>query len=140
MPLGVLLGLRMRGQQCQSLLELRVQGHNPCIAEHPVDLLLRQLPVALRLGPLLASGIRSRHAAAARVAAGADRARAMLRGEVPYPPIARTLNFTIMEVGPGTAVFQGTPQLNHYIPLGSVHGGCGSPPCSTRRWVAPCTR
>ncbi|MEO8546365.1 MAG: PaaI family thioesterase [Burkholderiaceae bacterium] len=54
---------------------------------------------------------------------GLEVMQAMLRGEVPYPPMARTLDFTIMEVGPGTAVFQGTPQLNHYNPLGSVHGG-----------------
>jgi uncharacterized protein (TIGR00369 family) len=47
----------------------------------------------------------------------------MLRGELPYPPIARTLGFTIIEVGPGTAVFQGSPQFAHYNPLGSVHGG-----------------
>jgi len=49
--------------------------------------------------------------------------QAMLRGELPYPPISRTLDFMIIEVGPGTAVFQGTPQAAHYNPLGSVHGG-----------------
>jgi uncharacterized protein (TIGR00369 family) len=54
---------------------------------------------------------------------GMEVMQAMLRGELPYPPIARTLDFLIVEVGPGTAVFQGTPQLNHYNPLGSVHGG-----------------
>ncbi len=54
---------------------------------------------------------------------GLEIMQAMLRGELPYPPIARTLNFTIMAVGPGTAVFQGTPMLEHYNPLGSVHGG-----------------
>jgi len=54
---------------------------------------------------------------------GLEMMQAMLRGELPYPPIARTLDFSLLEVGPGTAVFQGTPQLNHYNPLGSVHGG-----------------
>lgn len=54
---------------------------------------------------------------------GLEVMQAMLRGEMPHPPIARTLDFTLMEVGPGMAVFQGTPQLNHYNPLGSVHGG-----------------
>ncbi len=49
--------------------------------------------------------------------------QAMLRGELPYPPISRTLDFMLVEVGPGRAVFQGTPQLAHYNPLGSVHGG-----------------
>ncbi len=54
---------------------------------------------------------------------GLEAMQAMLRGELPYAPIFRTLDITIMEVGPGTAVFQGTPQPNHYNPLGSVHGG-----------------
>ncbi len=48
---------------------------------------------------------------------------AMLAGELPYPHIAETLDFALIEVGPGTATFQGTPQLKHYNPLGSVHGG-----------------
>lgn len=54
---------------------------------------------------------------------GLEMMQAMLRGELPYPPIARTLSFTLVEVGPGSAVFQGTPKLEHYNPLGSVHGG-----------------
>ena len=49
--------------------------------------------------------------------------QAMLAGELPYPHIAETLDFSLIEVAPGTAVFQGTPQLKHYNPLGSVHGG-----------------
>jgi len=47
----------------------------------------------------------------------------MLAGELPYPHIADTLDFGLVEVGYGLAVFQGTPQLKHYNPLGSVHGG-----------------
>ncbi len=49
--------------------------------------------------------------------------QAMLRGDVPSPPIARTLDFMLIEVAFGSAVFQGTPGLGHYNPLGSVHGG-----------------
>lgn len=49
--------------------------------------------------------------------------QAMLEGQLPYPHIADTLDFSIVEVGPGLAVFQGTPQLKHYNPLGTVHGG-----------------
>ena len=49
--------------------------------------------------------------------------QAMLRGEFPYPPIAQTLDFLLIDVGPGHAVFQGTPGLAHYNPLGTVHGG-----------------
>lgn len=48
---------------------------------------------------------------------------AMLRGELPYAHIADTLGFALVEVAPGVAVFQGTPQLGHYNPLGTVHGG-----------------
>ena len=54
---------------------------------------------------------------------GLEILQAMLRGEIPYPPMARTLNFTLLEVGAGRAVFQGTPRFEHYNPLGSVHGG-----------------
>ncbi len=54
---------------------------------------------------------------------GLETMRAMLQGELPYPPIAKTLDFMLMDVGEGSAVFQGTPKLEHYNPLGSVHGG-----------------
>jgi len=48
---------------------------------------------------------------------------AMLSGELPPPPIAETLDFTLVEVTYGRAVFQGRPLRRHYNPLGSVHGG-----------------
>ncbi|MEO7938118.1 MAG: PaaI family thioesterase [Burkholderiaceae bacterium] len=54
---------------------------------------------------------------------GLQMMQAMLRGELPAPPIARTLGFMLIAVGDGTATFQGQPQLDHYNPLGSVHGG-----------------
>jgi len=47
----------------------------------------------------------------------------MLAGELPYPHIADTLDFALVEVAVGRAVFQGVPQLKHYNPLGTVHGG-----------------
>jgi uncharacterized protein (TIGR00369 family) len=47
----------------------------------------------------------------------------MLAGELPYPHIADTLDFALVEVTVGRAVFQGAPQLKHYNPLGTVHGG-----------------
>ena len=49
--------------------------------------------------------------------------QAMLRGELPSPPIARTLDFQLLEVGEGRAVFQGTPGTAHLNPMGTVHGG-----------------
>lgn len=49
--------------------------------------------------------------------------QAMLRGELPYPHIADTMDFHLVEVGPGRAVFQGLPQTRHLNPMGTVHGG-----------------
>ena len=49
--------------------------------------------------------------------------QAMLAGELPYAHIAETLEFALIAVEPGKATFQGTPQLKHYNPLGTVHGG-----------------
>jgi uncharacterized protein (TIGR00369 family) len=49
--------------------------------------------------------------------------QAMLAGELPYAHIAETLDFALIEVARGRAVFQGTPQRKHYNPLGTVHGG-----------------
>jgi uncharacterized protein (TIGR00369 family) len=64
-------------------------------------------------------------AAAAAIAgrSGLGILQAMLRGEIPYPHIAETLDFALIEVEAGRAVFQGTPQLKHYNPMGMVHGG-----------------
>ncbi len=54
---------------------------------------------------------------------GLEMMQAMLAGRLPFPHIADTLDFSLVEVEVGKAVFQGTPQLKHYNPLGSVHGG-----------------
>jgi acyl-coenzyme A thioesterase PaaI-like protein len=49
--------------------------------------------------------------------------QAMLQGELPYAAIAQTLDVLIVEVGDGSAVFQGTPGPQHLNPMGTVHGG-----------------
>ncbi|GAA4333975.1 PaaI family thioesterase [Variovorax defluvii] len=54
---------------------------------------------------------------------GLELMQAMLRGDIPYAAIAKTLDFTIVSVAPGVAVFQGTPLPRHLNPLGTVHGG-----------------
>jgi uncharacterized protein (TIGR00369 family) len=54
---------------------------------------------------------------------GAQQFEAMLAGALPYPHIARTLDFLLISARPGTAVFQGTPAVAHLNPLGTVHGG-----------------
>jgi uncharacterized protein (TIGR00369 family) len=48
---------------------------------------------------------------------------ALLEGDLPHPYMADTFDCELVEVGEGHAVFQATPQLKHYNPLGSVHGG-----------------
>lgn len=48
---------------------------------------------------------------------------AIFAGELPAPPIGDTLDFIPIHMAPGTAIFQGRPQLRHYNPLGTVHGG-----------------
>ena len=48
---------------------------------------------------------------------------AMLDGRFPGAPIAATLDFLLVRVEPGLAVFQGQPLQRHYNPLGTVHGG-----------------
>lgn len=47
----------------------------------------------------------------------------MLEGRLPIPPMNRTLDFTLVEVGEGVAVFEGTPSLDLLNPMGTVHGG-----------------
>jgi uncharacterized protein (TIGR00369 family) len=54
---------------------------------------------------------------------GMEQMQAMIAGLMPYPHICDTMDFALVEIGMGTATFQGTPQLKHYNPLGSVHGG-----------------
>jgi len=49
--------------------------------------------------------------------------QAIFAGSLPRPPIGDTLDFVPIHVEPGLAVFQGRPQLKHYNPLGTVHGG-----------------
>lgn len=54
---------------------------------------------------------------------GLEVLQAMLAGELPYPHISETLDFGLISVAPGEAVFQGTPQRMHLNPMGGVHGG-----------------
>ena len=53
---------------------------------------------------------------------GIDQLRAMIASDT-QPPIGRTLDFALVEVEEGRAVFEGTPDGRVYNPIGSVHGG-----------------
>jgi uncharacterized protein (TIGR00369 family) len=48
---------------------------------------------------------------------------AMFDGRLPSPAIGKTLDFLPVLIEPGRAVFQGRPKLEHYNPIGTVHGG-----------------
>jgi len=48
---------------------------------------------------------------------------AIFAGELPPPPIGETLDYILIHIEPGVAVFQGRPKTKHYNPQGTVHGG-----------------
>jgi uncharacterized protein (TIGR00369 family) len=58
-----------------------------------------------------------------RAMTGLDLMQGMLAGRLPAPPISRLMGFTLIEATAGQAVFTCTPTLDHYNPIGSVHGG-----------------
>ncbi|HWI34921.1 MAG TPA: PaaI family thioesterase [Burkholderiales bacterium] len=62
-------------------------------------------------------------AAAGRKMTGLDFLRAIRDGDLPPPPIAVLMGFSLTEVEPGHAVFECTPGEQHYNPIGVVHGG-----------------
>lgn len=68
---------------------------------------------------------RLRTDAAERLAAmdGLTMMRSMMQGDAAPPSIGRTLDFLLVAVDHGRAVFQGTPGPGHLNPMGSVHGG-----------------
>jgi uncharacterized protein (TIGR00369 family) len=53
---------------------------------------------------------------------GIEQLRDMLANDG-RPPIGRTLDFALVEVEEGRAVFEGSPDERVYNPLGTVHGG-----------------
>ena len=58
--------------------------------------------------------------------AGLEYVRAIQSGEIPPPPIAVVMNFSIDQLEEGRAVFIGEPGEEHYNPIGVVHGGYAS--------------
>ena len=75
-------------------------------------------------------------AAAGRGMAGLEYMRAIVRGEIPRPPIAWTLDFLLEEVEEGRAVFVMTPAEFHYNPIGVVHGGIAATLCDSAMGTA----
>ena len=54
---------------------------------------------------------------------GLEFPHALMAGEVAAPPMAGTLGFKLAEIERGRALFVGTPSIDYYNPIGSVHGG-----------------
>jgi uncharacterized protein (TIGR00369 family) len=54
---------------------------------------------------------------------GLDILKAIIAGKAPNPPIARTLNFHLVEAREGFVAFEGEPTDAVYNPVGTVHGG-----------------
>jgi uncharacterized protein (TIGR00369 family) len=54
---------------------------------------------------------------------GLDFLQRIADGRLPRAPICDTLNFQLIEVERGRAVFQGAPKPEHYNPIGSIHAG-----------------
>src|SRR5580658_3148002 len=52
-----------------------------------------------------------------------ERAKKMLRGEEPPPPIGQLLGFVLRSIEPGRAVFEMDTDERHHNPMGTLHGG-----------------
>lgn len=76
---------------------------------------------AVRARQQLAPGVATPSQLAGRT--GLQQMQALLDGQVPRAPISETMDFLLVDVADGLAVFQGQPQFKHYNPLGGVHGG-----------------
>ena len=54
---------------------------------------------------------------------GLDVMQAMVRGDLPYPSMARTANVRCDMAEAGHVIFHGAPTENHLNPMGTTHGG-----------------
>ena len=79
------------------------------------DAALRERHVNLPAAPLPPEAAQGR--------AGLDVMRDMIEGRLPSPPIAHSMNFLLVHVERGQAVFQGRPSPQFLNPMGSLHGG-----------------
>jgi uncharacterized protein (TIGR00369 family) len=52
-----------------------------------------------------------------------EKLRAMLRGELPPPPIATLIGFTVTAIESGQAVVEFEAGARHANPMGTLHGG-----------------
>ena len=59
---------------------------------------------------------------------GLELMQSMPRGEIPFAAIGKTLDFSLLEVSEGRALFQGTPGPAHYNPMAAFMAA-GTPRC-----------
>ncbi|HEU4871641.1 MAG TPA: PaaI family thioesterase [Pyrinomonadaceae bacterium] len=64
-----------------------------------------------------------RLAEAGREMSGFEFLQKIVSGELPRPPLASLMDFQIVELAEGRAVFAVHPAEYHYNPIGVVHGG-----------------
>jgi uncharacterized protein (TIGR00369 family) len=62
-------------------------------------------------------------ATAVATMSGREVLQAIIDGRLPRATISRTLSFELVEVGDGTAAFEGDPGDHLLNPMGTVHGG-----------------
>jgi uncharacterized protein (TIGR00369 family) len=62
-------------------------------------------------------------AAALPTIAGLEFLRAIVRGELPQPPILAVMGSEAVLAEPGHVEFRCTPDGSHFNPLGTIHGG-----------------
>ena len=70
---------------------------------------------------LLPNGITPLHEVLPR--SGLQLLQGLLTGHTPPATFSKTLDFLLVEVSEGKAVFQGQPSAAHLNPMGTVHGG-----------------
>ncbi len=56
-------------------------------------------------------------------ASGLERLKEAVKAGGQVAPMSATIDYTLVDVGEGTSLFEGTPQEFHYNPIGTVHGG-----------------
>ena len=54
---------------------------------------------------------------------GLEYMNALIAGRIPPPPIAQLMDFRLVKVDEGYAMFECAPSEQHYNPIGVVHGG-----------------
>lgn len=54
---------------------------------------------------------------------GLEMMQKMMLGKIKTPTLGHTLNFYLLELSEGRAVFQGAPNGDYMNPMGTIHGG-----------------